>query len=64
MTEASEDVFIKPLNALPSGGTMMRMACGSTTKRMVVVRPRPSARDASNCPRGMAEMPARMISAR
>ena len=43
---------------------MMRSACGITTTRIVVARVMPMARAASNWPRGTAEMPARMISAR
>src|ERR1700756_3648372 len=57
ITDASEDVFIRPLKALPSGGMMVRRACGMTITRIVVVRVMPIARAASNWPRGTAEQP-------
>ncbi len=64
ITEASEEVFIRPLKALPSGGMMMRSACGMTTTRMVLGQVMPMARAASNWPLGTARTPERMISAR
>ena len=45
-----------------SGGIVMRSACGSTMRRMVAMKPRPSARPASNCTVGTARMPLRMSS--
>ena len=45
-----------------SGGTVMRSACGRTTCRIVAMKPRPSARLASNCTVGTARMPLRMSS--
>ena len=63
ITDAS-DVFFVWLMKLPTyGGSTMRIACGSTTKRRISGHVMPSACDASVCPRGTARMPARMISA-
>jgi hypothetical protein len=58
------EVFFQRLSVCEmSGGTVMRSACGSTTRRMVSRKPKPSARPASNCTVGIARMPLRMSSA-
>ena len=60
----SDVVFSMPMNSLPVGGMMMRMACGSTMRRMISVRFMPRAFAASVCPGSTASRPARTISAR
>jgi hypothetical protein len=62
-TEASAVSFNTLMQLLVNGGTTMRSACGSTTSRMRLKKPRPMASAASNWPLGMASMPARRISA-
>ena len=49
--------------SLPVGGTMTRMAWGSTTRRIVLPRLMPSACAASAWPLSTDRMPARAISA-
>ena len=49
--------------SLPVGGTMTRMACGSTIRRIVLPGPIPNAWAASAWPRSTERMPARAISA-
>ena len=51
------------ISSLPVGGMMMRIACGSTVRRMVMPQPMPSALEASSWPSGTEEMPERTISA-
>ena len=64
-TAATSDVvFSWPMNSLPVGGMITRIACGKTVRRMVISHDMPSAVDASDCPSGTELMPARMISAR
>ena len=60
----SEVVFSMPMVSLPVGGMMMRMACGSTMRRMMSVRFMPSALAASVWPGSTASRPARTISDR
>ena len=62
-TEASAVSFITLMQLLVSGGMTMRIACGRITSIIVCRLERPSAADASNCPCGMASIPARKISA-
>lgn len=59
----SDDVLSMLMNSLPVGGTITRMACGRTTRRMVCVRVMPSACEASVWPSSTDWMPARTISA-
>ena len=49
--------------SLPVGGTMTRMACGSTIRRIALPRLMPSAWAASLWPWSTDRMPARAISA-
>ncbi|GMA18627.1 hypothetical protein GCM10025862_06480 [Arsenicicoccus piscis] len=49
--------------SLPVGGTMTRMACGSTTRIIVRLGGMPRACAASVWPRSTDRMPARAISA-
>ena len=51
------------MNSLPVGGMMMRIAWGSTVRRIVIHQPMPSALEASTWPSGTAWMPERTISA-
>ena len=51
------------MNSLPVGGTMTRMAWGSTMRRIVSIGVIPSAWAASTCPSSTEMMPARTISA-
>ena len=50
------------MNSLPIAGMTIRIACGSTIRRIVDRSVMPSAWAASTWPRGMAWMPARKIS--
>ncbi len=63
MTLTSEVAFTMLITWLPVGGTMNRMACGTTIRRSVRDRLMPSAAAASDCPGSTASIPARMISA-
>ena len=64
-TAATSDVvFSWPMNSLPVGGMITRMAWGSTVRRIVMIHDMPSAVEASDCPSGTELIPARMISAR
>ena len=58
MTETSEVSLSMAMHSLPTGGTMVRSACGSTTKSMVCTLLKPSEREASVWPLGTAMMPA------
>ena len=60
----SDVVLSMPMNSLPVGGMMMRMACGSTMRRMIRERFMPKALAASVWPGSTASKPARTISAR
>lgn len=59
---ASEEVFSMLMNSLPVGGTITRIACGSTTRRSVLPWVMPSACEASVWPMSTDWMPARTIS--
>ena len=50
--------------SLPVGGTMTRMACGSTMRRMIWPRLMPRAPAASVCPGSTLARPERTISDR
>src|SRR5690606_36478370 len=58
-----EVVFSIEMTSLPVGGMRMRIACGSTTRRMVCSHDMPRAVAASSWPRSTERMPARTISA-
>ena len=60
---SSEVSLSMAMVSLPVGGTMTRMACGSTTRRIVLRRLMPSACAASAWPVSTDRMPARAISA-
>jgi hypothetical protein len=62
MKASSEVVLSMLLNSLPSGGTITRAACGSTTRRMPSLCGIPSERAASIWPLSTESMPARTIS--
>src|SRR5438445_5529644 len=62
MIEASEVSLKSTIICVTSDGTMLRIACGSTTNRIDCARVRPSAVAASTWPRGTDWMPARTIS--
>ena len=62
-TEASAVSFMTLMQLPVIGGTTIRIACGSTTSHHDQPVRSPSARAASNWPRGTASMPARKISA-
>ena len=63
-TAASSEVSLTmAIVSLPVGGTMTRMAWGSTTRRMVLPGGMPSAWAASAWPLSTDRMPARAISA-
>lgn len=51
------------MNSLPAGGTITRIACGSTTFMKLCLAVNPIARAASRWPPSTARMPARTISA-
>ncbi len=55
--------FSIEMNSLPVGGRITRIACGSTIRRMICRRLRPSDAAASVCPSGTEMIPARTISA-
>ena len=63
MTTTSEVVLSIEIVSLPVGGTITRIACGSTIRRSVCVRDNPSAPAASLCPGSTDWMPPRTISA-
>ena len=50
------------MNSLPVGGMMMRIACGTITRRRICRRVRPSARAATSWPGSTESRPARTIS--
>ena len=62
-TDASAVSLSTLMQLLVSGGMTTRIACGRMTSIIVCLFERPKAADASNCPRGIASMPARKISA-
>ena len=62
MTLTSEVVLSIPITWLPKGGTIMRIACGRTIRRMICDGRMPSDRAASTCPISTEASPARMIS--
>ena len=55
---ASDVVLSWPMNSLPVGGMITRIACGSTVLRIVSNHDIPSAVEASVCPSGTELMPA------
>ena len=59
----SEVSFIIAIVSLPVGGTITRIAWGSTTRRISSARVIPSEDAASVCPSSTDRMPARTISA-
>ncbi len=62
-TEASEE-FLRALTvSLPMAGTMERIACGMTIRRMIAAGVMPSAWPALTCPRSTPRMFERRISA-
>lgn len=63
IAESSEVSFTMAMVSLPVGGTMTRIAWGSTIRRMAWPRFMPSAAAASAWPRSTDRMPARAISA-
>ena len=63
ITLTSDVVLSIEIVSLPVGGTITRIACGSTIRRSVCMRDRPSAVAASVWPSGTDRMPARTISA-
>ena len=50
MIAASDVSFSSVMNSLPIGGIAIRIACGTTTRRMMLRRDMPSARPASSWP--------------
>src|SRR5215475_4939628 len=61
---ATSDVSLTiAIVSLPVGGTITRIACGSTTRRRVWLRDKPRAEAASAWPGSMDWIPARTISA-
>ena len=50
------------MNSLPVGGMMIRIACGTITRRRILGRVMPRARAASSWPGSTDSNPARMIS--
>ena len=52
------------MKSLPIAGITIRIACGSTIRRIVERSVMPSAAAASTCPLGTAWIPARKISVR
>ena len=63
MTLTIEVAFSRPMSRLPDAGMMAGMACGSTIRRKIRLRPRPRASAASDCPRSTERIPPRTISA-
>ena len=63
MTLTMDVVFSIEIASLPVGGTITRMACGSTMWRIVCSRVIPSAWAASDWPVSTEMIPARTISA-
>ena len=63
MTTTSDVVLSIEIVSLPVGGTITRIACGSTIRRRVCVRDRPSAPAASLWPGSTDWIPPRTISA-
>ena len=62
MTLTSEVFLSWPMNSLPVGGMITRMACGRMMRRIVRSRDMPRACAASTCPSSTERMPARTIS--
>ena len=62
MIDASDVSLSSVMNSLPIGGIAIRIACGTTTRRMMLRRDMPSARPASSWPGSTDMRPARMIS--
>ena len=60
---SSEVSFSMAMVSLPVGGTITRIACGSTTRRIALPRLMPRACAASIWPLSTLRMPARAISA-
>ncbi|OJU83923.1 MAG: hypothetical protein BGO11_15150 [Solirubrobacterales bacterium 70-9] len=63
MTLTSEVFFSMPMNSLPVGGMIVRIACGRTTRRIVCQRLRPIEDAASSWPWSTELSPPRTISA-
>ena len=63
MAISSEVSLTMAMVSLPVGGTITRIACGSTTRRIALPLLIPSAQAASRCPSSTDRMPARAISA-
>ena len=63
IASASDVVFSMEMNSLPVGGTITRMAWGSTMRRIVSIGVMPRAWAASTCPSSTERIPARTISA-
>ncbi|MNT47385.1 hypothetical protein D3C72_1840960 [compost metagenome] len=63
MTLASEVIFTMPMNSLPTGGMMTRMACGKMTRRSACRRGMPIDLAASYWPVSTESRPARTTSA-
>jgi hypothetical protein len=62
MMLSTEVLFISPLKMLPSGGTIVRRACGTMIHRIALAGRMPRAAAASDWPRSTDSMPARMTS--
>ena len=62
MIETSAESLIIAMNSLPMAGVTIRIACGSTTRRIVSRSVMPIDCAASIWPRGIAWIPARKIS--
>ncbi len=60
---SSEVSLTMEISSLPVGGTITRMACGSTMRRIALPPSMPRASAASRCPVSTEVMPARAISA-
>ena len=63
MMKPSEVSLSSTTSWLTSDGSMIRTACGSSTRRSTCPRPSPTAIAASVWPLGIASTPARTISA-
>src|SRR5690625_7649842 len=62
IAEHRAEPFTVPMNTFTSGWTMVRSACGRSTKRRVPKEPSPIERDASASPTGKVLMPERTFS--
>src|SRR5512133_1961198 len=62
MAETSDESLSSAMALLPSGGSILRNACGSTMWYMVRGNDMPSEREASTWPRSIDWIPARKIS--